>query len=130
MWCVAGEGGFVMTAQELSVAVEHKLDVKIVLLNNFSLGMVRQFQDDFYGGVRSEVDLSEMPDFVKLADAYGLPGLLVERVEDMKAAFDFAERTPGPVLIDFRIDPDANVYPIVPLGKGLNDFTELPDDYA
>jgi acetolactate synthase-1/2/3 large subunit len=127
---VAGEGGFVMTAQELSVAVKHKLDVKIVLLNNFSLGMVRQFQDDFYGGVRSEIDLSEMPDFVKLADAYGLPGLRVQRMEEMKAAFDFAEQTPGPVLIDFRIDPDANVYPIVPLGKGLNDFTELPDEYA
>jgi acetolactate synthase-1/2/3 large subunit len=119
-----------MTAQELSVAVKHRLDVKIVLLNNFSLGMVRQFQDDFYGGVRSEIDLTEMPDFVKLADAYGLPGLRVERMEDMRAAFDFAERTPGPVLIDFRIDPDANVYPIVPLGKGLNDFTELPDEYA
>jgi len=130
VWCVAGEGGFVMTAQELSVAVKHRLDVKIVLLNNFSLGMVRQFQDDFYGGVRSEVDLTEMPDFVKLADAYGLPGLCIERVEDMRAAFDFAERTPGPVLIDFRIDPDANVYPIVPLGKGLDDFTELPDEYA
>jgi acetolactate synthase-1/2/3 large subunit len=130
VWCVAGEGGFVMTAQELSVAVKHKLGVKIVLLNNFSLGMVRQFQDDFYGGVRSEVDLTEMPDFVKLADAYGLPGLCVERIEDVRAAFDFAERTPGPVLIDFRIDPQANVYPIVPLGKGLNDFWEAPDEYA
>ncbi|HKF77748.1 MAG TPA: biosynthetic-type acetolactate synthase large subunit [Candidatus Dormibacteraeota bacterium] len=130
VWCVAGEGGFVMTAQELSVAVKNRVDVKIVLLNNFSLGMVRQFQDDFYGGVRSEVDLTEMPDFVKLADAYGLPGLRVESADQMGEAFDFAERTPGPVLIDFRIDPDANVYPIVPLGKGLNDFTELPDEYA
>ncbi|MBO0683414.1 MAG: biosynthetic-type acetolactate synthase large subunit [Candidatus Dormibacteraeota bacterium] len=130
VWCVAGEGGFVMTAQELSVAVKHKLDVKIVLLNNFSLGMVRQFQDDFYGGVRSESDLAEMPDFVKLADAYGLPGRMVTSGEEIADAFDFAERTPGPVLIDFRIDPDANVYPIVPLGKGLNDFTELPDEYA
>jgi len=126
----AGEGGFVMTAQELSVAVKHRLDVKVVLLNNFSLGMVRQFQDDFYGGVRSEVDLSEMPDFVKLADASGLPGMCVARVEEIKPAFDFAERTAGPVLIDFRIDPDANVYPIVPLGRGLNDFWELPDEYA
>ncbi|HKN88722.1 MAG TPA: thiamine pyrophosphate-dependent enzyme, partial [Acidimicrobiia bacterium] len=130
VWCVAGEGGFVMTAQELSVAVKHKLDINIVLLNNFSLGMVRQFQDDFYGGVRSEIDLSEMPDFVKLADAYGLPGMVVESAEQIKEAFDFAERTPGPVLIDFRIDPNANVYPIVPLGKGLNDFRELPDEYA
>jgi acetolactate synthase I/II/III large subunit len=130
VWCVAGEGGFVMTAQELSVAVKHKLDVKIVLLNNFSLGMVRQFQDDFYGGVRSEVDLSAMPDFVKLADAYGLPGRLVTSADEIGAAFDFAQNTPGPVLIDFRIDPEANVYPIVPLGKGLNEFTELPDEYA
>jgi acetolactate synthase-1/2/3 large subunit len=130
VWCVAGEGGFVMTAQELSVAVKHRLDVKIVLLNNFSLGMVRQFQDDFYGGVRSEVDLTEMPDFVKLADAYGLPGLRVDHQSQVRAAFDTAERTPGPVLIDFRIDPDANVYPIVPLGKGLNDFWEQPDEYA
>jgi acetolactate synthase I/II/III large subunit len=130
VWCVAGEGGFVMTAQELSVAVKHKLDVKVVLLNNFSLGMVRQFQDDFYGGVRSEIDLTEMPDFVKLADAYGLPGRMVTSADQIEDAFDFAERTPGPVLIDFRIDPDANVYPIVPLGKGLNDFWELPDEYA
>jgi acetolactate synthase-1/2/3 large subunit len=130
VWCVAGEGGFVMTAQELSVAVKHKLDINIVLLNNFSLGMVRQFQDDFYGGVRSEIDLSEMPDFVKLADAYGLPGMVVETADQIPDAFDLAERTPGPVLIDFRIDPDANVYPIVPLGKGLNDFWELPDEYA
>ena len=130
VWCVAGEGGFVMTAQELSVAVKHRLDVKIVLLNNFSLGMVRQFQDDFYGGIRSEVDLHEMPDFVKLADAYGLPGRVVTSADQIKSAFDFAQRTEGPVLIDFRIDPEANVYPIVPLGKGLNDFTELPDEYA
>src|SRR5438309_612453 len=127
VWCVAGEGGFVMTAQELSVAVEHQLDVKIVLLNNFSLGMVRQFQDDFYGGVRSQVDLTHMPDFVKLCEAYGLPALRVENFEDIGPSFDAAERTKGPVLIDFRIDPAANVYPIVPLGKGLNEFREAPE---
>ncbi|TMC53226.1 MAG: biosynthetic-type acetolactate synthase large subunit [Chloroflexi bacterium] len=127
VWCVAGEGGFVMTAQELSVAVEHQLDVKIVLLNNFSLGMVRQFQDDFYGGVRSQVDLTHMPDFVKLAEAYGLPALRVEKFEDIAPSFDAAERTKGPFLIDFRIDPEANVYPIVPLGKGLNEFREAPE---
>jgi acetolactate synthase-1/2/3 large subunit len=128
VWCVAGEGGFVMTAQELSVAVKHKLDIRIVILNNFNLGMVRQFQDDFYGGIRSEVDLTEMPDFVKLADAYGLPGYRVTSQDQLKAAFDKAEATKGPVLIDFRIDPEANVYPIVPLGKGLNDFWEAPDN--
>jgi acetolactate synthase I/II/III large subunit len=126
VWCVAGEGGFVMTAQELSVAVEHQLDIKIVLLNNFSLGMVRQFQDDFYGGVRSQVDLTHIPDFVKLADAYGLPGVRVDKLADVGAAMDAAQRTKGPFLIDFRIDPEANVYPIVPLGKSLNDFWEAP----
>jgi acetolactate synthase-1/2/3 large subunit len=127
VWCVAGEGGFVMTAQELSVAVEHNLDIKIVILNNFSLGMVRQFQDDFYGGVRSQVDMTVIPDFVKLADAYGLPGVRVDTLEQVGPAMDAAEKTKGPFLIDFRIDPEANVYPIVPLGKSLNDFWEAPD---
>jgi acetolactate synthase-1/2/3 large subunit len=127
VWCVAGEGGFVMTAQELSVAVEHNLDIKIVILNNFSLGMVRQFQDDFYGGVRSQVDMTVIPDFVKLADAYGLPGMRVDSIEQIGPAMDAAEKTKGPFLIDFRIDPEANVYPIVPLGKSLNDFWEAPD---
>jgi acetolactate synthase-1/2/3 large subunit len=126
VWCVAGEGGFVMTAQELSVAVEHQLDIKIVLLNNFSLGMVRQFQDDFYGGVRSQVDMTHIPDFVKLADAYGLPGVRVDKLADVGPAMDAAQRSKGPFLIDFRIDPEANVYPIVPLGKSLNDFWEAP----
>jgi acetolactate synthase-1/2/3 large subunit len=127
VWCVAGEGGFVMTAQELSVAVEHQLDVKIVLLNNFSLGMVRQFQDDFYGGVRSQSDLTHMPDFVKLSDAYGMPAIRVDKFEEIGPALDTAEKTKGPFLIDFRIDPEANVYPIVPLGKSLNDFWEAPN---
>ncbi|HXD80038.1 MAG TPA: biosynthetic-type acetolactate synthase large subunit [Candidatus Acidoferrum sp.] len=127
VWCVAGEGGFVMTAQELSVAVEHQLDVKIVLLNNFSLGMVRQFQDDFYGGVRSQSDLTHMPDFVKLSDAYGMPAIRVDKFEEIAPALDAAEKTKGPFLIDFRIDPEANVYPIVPLGKSLNDFWEAPN---
>jgi len=128
VWCVAGEGGFVMTAQELSVAVEHQLDIKIVLLNNFSLGMVRQFQDDFYGGVRSHSDLTHMPDFVKLSEAYGMPAIRVDKLEEVGPAMDRAEKTKGPFLIDFRIDPEANVYPIVPLGKGLNDFWEAPDN--
>ena len=127
VWCVAGEGGFVMTAQELSVAVEYQLDVKIVLLNNFSLGMVRQFQDDFYGGVRSQSDLTHMPDFVKLSEAYGMPAMRVDRFEEIAPAMDAAEKTKGPFLIDFRIDPEANVYPIVPLGKSLNDFWEAPN---
>lgn len=130
VWTVAGEGGFVMTAQELSVAVEHRLPIKIVILDNRSLGMVRQFQDDFYGGVRSESALEHMPDFVKLAGAYGLPGYHVRSLDDVPMAFDAAQAWDGPFLLHFSIDPDANVYPIVPLGAGLADFQELPDVYA
>ncbi|HEV2953817.1 MAG TPA: thiamine pyrophosphate-dependent enzyme, partial [Candidatus Dormibacteraeota bacterium] len=128
VWCVAGEGGFVMTMQELAVAVEHQLDIKIILLNNYSLGMVRQFQDDYYGGVRSESDLHGAPDFVKLADAYGIPALRIDSLDKVGAAFEKAETTSGPFLIDFQIDPEANVYPIVPLGAGLQDFQEAPYD--
>ena len=69
-----------------------------------------------------------MPDFVKLADAYGLPGVRVDSLSQVSAAFDAAERTKGPFLIDFRIDPEAKVYPIVPLGKSLNDFWEAPEN--
>ena len=130
VWCVAGEGGFVMTAQEMSVAVAQRLPVKVVLLNNFSLGMVRQFQDDYYGGVRSEIDLTVMPDFVKLAEAYGWTGMTVHSHGELGSAFDRAEAATGPVLIDFRIDPEANVYPIVPLGKGLDSFQEAPYDQS
>ncbi|MGH7777959.1 MAG: biosynthetic-type acetolactate synthase large subunit [Candidatus Dormibacterales bacterium] len=128
VWCVVGDGGFVMNAQELSVAAEHAVPIRIVLLNNFSLGMVRQFQDDFYGGVRSQVDLSSHPDFLKLADAYGIPAARVARHEDVGPALDRARAARGPFLIDCRIDPEANVYPIVPLGAGLQDFVEHPYD--
>lgn len=127
VWCITGEGGFLMVMQELSVAVEHNLDLKVAILNNRNLGMVRQFQDSFYGGVRHAVDLSYMPDIPKLADAYGCPGYKVEKREDINKVLDKAIAYKGPVLIDFNIDPEANVYPIVPLGKGLLDFWEAPE---
>jgi len=123
VWCVAGEGGFVMTAQELSVAVEHQLDVKIVLLNNFSLGMVRQFQDDFYGGVRSQVDLKHMPDFVKLAEAYGHVGMKIEKPGDVEGALKEAfKQTERLVFLDFITDQAENVFPMIPGGKGLTEM--------
>jgi acetolactate synthase-1/2/3 large subunit len=124
VWCLAGEGGFVMTKQELSTAVEENLDVKIVILNNYSLGMVRQFQDDYYEGVRSAVDLRVGPDFVKLADAYGMPGWRTDKVSEVPAILDRMLAHPGPCIGEFTIDPEANVRPIVPLGSGLPDFVE------
>jgi acetolactate synthase-1/2/3 large subunit len=123
---VSGEGGFVMTLQELATAVESNLPVKAVILNNRQLGMVRQFQDDFYGGVRSHVDHIMTPDFVLLAQAFGCFGAVVHSASEMSAALDAAFAYPGPAVIDFWIDPEANVYPIVPLGMGLADFVECP----
>ena len=124
VWCIAGEGGFVMTMQELATAVEQNLDVKVVILNNWCLGMVRQFQDDYYDGVRSAVDLSVTPDFVKLADAFGMPGWRTDKVEEVPGILRLMADHPGPCIGEFIIDPEANVRPIVPLGAGLPDFIE------
>lgn len=123
---VSGEGGFVMTLQELATAVESGLPVKAVVLNNRQLGMVRQFQDDFYGGVRSQVDHLLTPDFVLLAQAFGCYGAVVRQSGEIGPALDAAFAHPGPAVVDFQIDPNANVYPIVPLGMGLSDFVECP----
>jgi acetolactate synthase-1/2/3 large subunit len=123
---VSGEGGFVMTVQELATAAEAGLPVKAVVLNNRQLGMVRQFQDDFYGGVRSQVDHVLTPDFVMLARAFGCFGAVVDRASEVGPALDAAFAHPGPAVVDFQIDPNANVYPIVPLGLGLPDFVECP----
>ncbi|MFN2462796.1 MAG: biosynthetic-type acetolactate synthase large subunit [Candidatus Dormibacteria bacterium] len=124
VFCVSGEGGFVMNMQELATIAENNVDIKILILNNYSLGMVRQFQDDFYGGIRSQVDLTHRPDFMKLAEAYDIKGLRTDRQEDVERMLDEALAHKGPVLMEFVIDPDANVYPIVPLGKGFLDSVE------
>ena len=124
VFCVSGEGGFVMNMQELATVAENNVDIKILILNNYTLGMVRQFQDDFYGGIRSQIDLTHRPDFMKLADAYGIKGLRTDKQEDVEGMLDEALAHKGPVLMEFVIDPDANVYPIIPLGKGLLDFVE------
>jgi acetolactate synthase-1/2/3 large subunit len=124
VFCVTGEGGFVMNQQELATVAEHNVEIKILILNNRSLGMVRQFQDDFYGGIRSQIDLSQGPDFVKLADAYGIKAMRTDKAKDVAGMLDEAMAHKGPVLMEYVIDPDANVYPIVPLGKGLLEFVE------
>jgi acetolactate synthase I/II/III large subunit len=124
VFCVTGEGGFVMNMQEMATMVENNIDVNVIILNNSSLGMVRQFQDDFYEGVRSAVDLTFTPDFVKLGDAFGMKAMSTDRLEDVGRMLDEAIAHKGPVLLNFNIDPNANVYPIVPLGMGMLDFVE------
>jgi acetolactate synthase-1/2/3 large subunit len=124
VFCVTGDGGFLMNVQEMATMVENQIDVKVIILNNNSLGMVRQFQDDFYDGVQSAVQLSCTPDYVKLGEAFGMKALRTDRREDVAPMLDEALAHRGPVLLAFDIDPRANVYPIVPLGKGMLDFVE------
>ena len=126
VWAICGEGGFVMTLQELATAVEARLPVKVVILNNGQLGMVRQFQDDFYGGIRSAVAHSVVPDFRLLASAFGCFSATVTCSGELDDALGSALEHPGPALVECRIDPEAGVYPIVPFGKGLAGFVECP----
>jgi len=125
VWCIAGDGGFQMTIQELATIVQEKLAVKIAIMNNGYLGMVRQWQELFYKKRYVATPLSG-PDFVKIADAYGFPGLRVERKEEVVPAIQKAMAEEGPFLIDFKIEPEENVYPMVPPGAALAEVLEEP----
>ena len=125
VWCVAGDGGFQMTIQELATIVQERLAVKIAIINNGYLGMVRQWQELFYGKRYFATPLLN-PDFVKVAEAYGLRGLRVTRKEEAVPAIQQAMAEAGPFLIDFMVEPEENVYPIVPPGAALAQFIEAP----
>jgi acetolactate synthase-1/2/3 large subunit len=115
VWAVVGDGGFQMSLNELATAVQEKLDIRIAVINNGFLGMVRQWQDLFHNKNYSEVEISG-PDLVKLAEAYGATGLRVTKDSEILPAIERARATKGPVVIDFVIEPEANVYPMVPPG--------------
>jgi acetolactate synthase-1/2/3 large subunit len=119
---IAGDGSIQMNIQELSTAVYNKLPVKIVLLNNGYLGMVRQWQELFFDRRYSHTYLAEgNPDFVKLAEAYGAAGMLVEKPEDVRPVLERAmEIDDRPTLMDFRVNPEENVYPMVPAGEAID----------
>ncbi|CAI8020147.1 Acetolactate synthase large subunit [Geodia barretti] len=129
VWSVAGDGGFQMTLQELITAVEEKLPIKIALFNNGYLGMVRQWQEMFFDGHLKEVPMPG-PDYVKLANAYGIPALRVEHQEDVAAALQEAKAYDGPFLIEFVVERDTNVFPMVPPGGSLADTMEDPRTMA
>ncbi len=123
VWAIDGDGCFQMTNQELATCVINNIPIKVALINNSSLGMVRQWQTLFYDGRYSNTELNtgadsiRVPDFVKLADAYGCVGIRVEREEDMDAAIQQAlEINDRPVIIDFIVSKDAMVWPMVPAG--------------
>ena len=116
---VSGDGSFQMNMQELATIVQCQLPVKIAILNNGYLGMVRQWQELFHDKRYSQTELIPVPDYVKLAEAYGIKGCRVQRSEDVRPVLEQAIKHPGPVLMDFVVAKDENVYPMVPHGGSL-----------
>jgi acetolactate synthase-1/2/3 large subunit len=120
VWAVVGDGGFQMTMCELSTAVVHGLDVKVLILNNNYLGMVRQWQEAFYDNRLSGVDLEGNPDFVKLAEAYGVPGLRIRRPGDIDRKLREARAHRGPVVVVAEVVKEGNVFPWIPAGAPVS----------
>ncbi|HEX5965012.1 MAG TPA: biosynthetic-type acetolactate synthase large subunit [Pyrinomonadaceae bacterium] len=122
VFAVVGDGGFQMTNQELATAVQYGLPIKILIMNNGYLGMVRQWQEMFYDRTYSEVDISVAPDFVKLAEAFGALGLRAERPTELRDVLATALAHKGVVVVDVVIAKEENVFPIVPAGANSSDM--------
>lgn len=119
---ISGDGGFQMTNQELAVIAEMNLPIKIVIINNHALGMVRQWQEIFHEKRYSHSTFQTQPDFVKLADAYGIPGFKATTEAEAIDLIEKAVTMNGPVLLDLHVEPEENVYPMVSPGKGLHEM--------
>ncbi len=125
VWVVVGDGGFQMTAAELSVCAQEGIKVNVALINNGYLGMVRQWQQFFYEGRYSATPMKG-PDFVKLAEAHGLTGIRVTKREEVEAAVLRAKAEPGTVILEFRVEQEDSVYPMVPSGADLHNMIRRP----
>ena len=126
VWSICGDGGFQMTMMELATAVENRLPVKYAILNNNHLGMITQWQGLFYSGDFQAETYTANPDFVKLAEAYGMKGIRVRTQEELPAAIREANEHPGPVIVDFVIERVDNVYPMIPAGQSIEELIEEP----
>ncbi len=124
VWSVCGDGGFQMTMMELATAVENRLPVKYAILNNNHLGMITQWQELFYAGDTQADAYTANPDFVKLAEAFGMKGMRVTSPDDVEAAIEEANAHPGPVIVDFVIEKVDHVYPMIPAGGSVKDLME------
>jgi acetolactate synthase I/II/III large subunit len=122
VFCIVGDGGFQMSIPELATIANHALPVKIIVMNNGYLGMVRQWQELFYNNRLSSVQLDGFPDPEKLAGAYGFKGSTVESPSQLRSALEAAVREPGPYLLNVRVTPFENVYPMVPAGGAINEM--------
>lgn len=129
IWTVVGDGGFQMTQAELTTAIQEGANVKIALMNNNFLGMVRQWQEFFFEKRYSAVELKN-PDFVKIAEAHGLHARRVTEPGAVLPAIEYARSTPGPVLIDFRVEKEEAVFPMVPAGADLDQMLRRPNRRA
>jgi len=125
VWAIVGDGGFQMTLCELATAVQEQVDVKIAIINNGFLGMVRQWQEFFYEE-RYHATPMVNPDFCKLAEAYGVPSMRVTKREQIQEAVEFAHSHKGPVLIEFVVEKEEIVYPMVPAGADLDKMLRRP----
>lgn len=125
VWVVAGDGGFQMTMQELATAVEERLRLRIAVVNNGFLGMVRQWQELFYSRRYSAVEIPG-PDFTQIARAYEIPARSVSWCDELEPALEWAEAEPGPVLLDLHVAREDNVYPLVPSGAALDQMVTAP----
>jgi acetolactate synthase-1/2/3 large subunit len=126
VWAIVGDGGFQMTMCELATAVQDGIAIKVAIINNGFLGMVRQWQEFFYGRRYAATPLSG-PDFVKLAEAFGILGRAVTARPGVLPAIDEAVRHDGPVVIDFRVEQEDTVYPMVPAGADLHAMIRRPN---
>jgi acetolactate synthase-1/2/3 large subunit len=120
---IAGDGSIQMNIQELATCVANKINVKVLILNNGYLGMVRQWQELFYKKRYSQVNITS-PYFVKLAQSYGAVGIKVTKKEDVRPALEKALAIDNTVFVDFHIEEEENVYPMVPAGEALNRMIE------
>jgi len=125
VWAIVGDGGFQMTAAELSTCAQEGIKVNVAVINNGYLGMVRQWQQFFYEG-RYAATPMRGPDFVKLAEAHGLVGLRVTERDQIVETVARARAADGTVVIDFRVEQEDSVYPMVPAGADLHDMIRRP----
>ena len=126
VWSIAGDGGFQMTMCELATMVENQIPVKIAIFNNGFLGMVRQWQELFYERSYVATGYSGNPDFVKLAEAFGIYGARVTDKTQVRTAIEQAMEFDGPALVDFVVEQEENVYPMIPSGMSVTDMIEEP----
>jgi acetolactate synthase-1/2/3 large subunit len=122
VFAIAGDGGFQMSVPELATIASHALPIKIVIMNNGYLGMVRQWQTLFYSNRLSAVELDGFPDAEKLAAAYGFKGRTIDKPSDLAPALEAAVKEPGPYLLNVKVSPMENVYPMVPAGGAISEM--------